>query len=71
MSVCLVAQSIQDINRAVDSGEASQTLAALRNSGAGLYGVTSECARTYQDDLTSIKQEKKKEGEDMDTHRGR
>uniref|UniRef100_A0A3B4F1R6 IQ motif containing GTPase activating protein 1 n=1 Tax=Pundamilia nyererei TaxID=303518 RepID=A0A3B4F1R6_9CICH len=27
-----------------------------------LYGVTSECAQTYQDDLAKIKQEKKKEG---------
>uniref|UniRef100_A0A3P8VPK8 IQ motif containing GTPase activating protein 1 n=1 Tax=Cynoglossus semilaevis TaxID=244447 RepID=A0A3P8VPK8_CYNSE len=57
------AQSIQTINEAVDSGEASQTLAALRNSGAGLYGVTSECAQTYQDDLSKIKDEKKKEGD--------
>lgn len=63
MFTFIVAQSIQTINEAVDSGEASQTLAALRNSGAGLYGVTSECAQTYQDDLSKIKDEKKKEGE--------
>uniref|UniRef100_A0A669AYN2 IQ motif containing GTPase activating protein 1 n=1 Tax=Oreochromis niloticus TaxID=8128 RepID=A0A669AYN2_ORENI len=45
-------QAIQAVNEAVDSGDAAQTLAALRSPGAGLYGVTSECAQTYQDDLT-------------------
>uniref|UniRef100_A0A669CD18 IQ motif containing GTPase activating protein 1 n=1 Tax=Oreochromis niloticus TaxID=8128 RepID=A0A669CD18_ORENI len=55
---------IYAVNEAVDSGDAAQTLAALRSPGAGLYGVTSECAQTYQDDLAKIKQEKKKEGED-------
>uniref|UniRef100_A0A3Q1G5K6 IQ motif containing GTPase activating protein 1 n=1 Tax=Acanthochromis polyacanthus TaxID=80966 RepID=A0A3Q1G5K6_9TELE len=48
---------------AVDSGDTAQTLAALRNPGAGLYGVTSECGQTYQDDLAKIKDEKKKEGD--------
>uniref|UniRef100_A0A669CAF0 IQ motif containing GTPase activating protein 1 n=1 Tax=Oreochromis niloticus TaxID=8128 RepID=A0A669CAF0_ORENI len=56
-------QAIQAVNEAVDSGDAAQTLAALRSPGAGLYGVTSECAQTYQDDLAKIKQEKKKEGD--------
>uniref|UniRef100_A0A3Q2W9Y8 IQ motif containing GTPase activating protein 1 n=1 Tax=Haplochromis burtoni TaxID=8153 RepID=A0A3Q2W9Y8_HAPBU len=54
---------IYAVNEAVDSGDAAQTLAALRGPGAGLYGVTSECAQTYQDDLAKIKQEKKKEGD--------
>uniref|UniRef100_A0A4W6CBD2 IQ motif containing GTPase activating protein 1 n=1 Tax=Lates calcarifer TaxID=8187 RepID=A0A4W6CBD2_LATCA len=45
------AQSIQAINEAVDTGDAAQTLAALRNPG------------TYQDDLTKIKDEKNKEGD--------
>lgn len=62
--VSAVSQSIQAINEAVDSGDSAQTLAALRNSGAGLYGVTSECAQTYQEDLAKIKGEKKAEGED-------
>uniref|UniRef100_A0A672LNV1 Ras GTPase-activating-like protein IQGAP1 n=1 Tax=Sinocyclocheilus grahami TaxID=75366 RepID=A0A672LNV1_SINGR len=39
------------------------TLAALRSPAAGLYGVTSECAQTYQDDLFRIKEDKKKEGD--------
>uniref|UniRef100_A0A3Q3ASE7 IQ motif containing GTPase activating protein 1 n=2 Tax=Kryptolebias marmoratus TaxID=37003 RepID=A0A3Q3ASE7_KRYMA len=56
-------QSIQTINEAVDGGDAAQTLAALRNPAAGLYGVTSECAQVYQDDLSKIKEEKKKEGD--------
>uniref|UniRef100_A0A668ADD5 IQ motif containing GTPase activating protein 1 n=1 Tax=Myripristis murdjan TaxID=586833 RepID=A0A668ADD5_9TELE len=51
------------INEAVDSGDTAKTLGALRNPAAGLYGVTSECAQTYQDDLAKIKDEKKKEGE--------
>lgn len=58
-----VSQSIQAINEAVDVGDPAQTLAALRNPGAGLYGVTSECAQTYQNDLTKIKDDKKAEGE--------
>uniref|UniRef100_A0A671W5P8 IQ motif containing GTPase activating protein 1 n=1 Tax=Sparus aurata TaxID=8175 RepID=A0A671W5P8_SPAAU len=60
---CKISQSIQAINEAVEQGEPAQTLAALRSPGAGLYGVTSECAQTYQDDLTKIKTEKKAEGE--------
>ncbi|XP_035538359.1 ras GTPase-activating-like protein IQGAP1 [Morone saxatilis] len=56
-------QSIQAINEAVDSADPAQTLAALRNPGAGLYGVTSECAQTYQDDLAKIKDKKKTEGD--------
>uniref|UniRef100_A0A8C4HVW7 IQ motif containing GTPase activating protein 1 n=1 Tax=Dicentrarchus labrax TaxID=13489 RepID=A0A8C4HVW7_DICLA len=51
------------INEAVDSADPAQTLAALRNPGAGLYGVTSECAQTYQDDLAKIKDKKKAEGD--------
>lgn len=58
-----VSQAIQAINEAVDNKDSSQTLAALRSSSAGLYGVTSECAQTYQDDLFRIKEEKNKEGE--------
>uniref|UniRef100_A0A672SNU2 Ras GTPase-activating-like protein IQGAP1 n=1 Tax=Sinocyclocheilus grahami TaxID=75366 RepID=A0A672SNU2_SINGR len=56
-------QAIQSINDAVDNKDSSQTLAALRSPTAGLYGVTSECAQTYQDDLFQIKEDKKKEGE--------
>lgn len=63
MFVSAVSQSIQAINEAVDSGDAAQTLAALRNPGAGLYGVTSECGQTYQEDLSKIKEEKQKAGE--------
>lgn len=62
MFVPAVSQSIQAINEAVEGGDAAQTLAALRNPGAGLYGVTQECAQTYQDDLAKIKGEKKKAG---------
>lgn len=64
-SVPTVSQSIQAINEAVDTGDSARTLAALRSPGAGLYGVTAECAPTYQDDLAKIKEEKKNEGEEM------
>lgn len=64
LCVCAVSKAIQSINEAVDSGEASQTLAALRGPGTGLYGVTAECAQTYQGDLSTIKEEKKKEGKE-------
>ncbi|KAI7814790.1 putative ras GTPase-activating-like protein IQGAP1, partial [Triplophysa rosa] len=56
-------QAIQTINEAVDNRDASQTLAALRSPAAGVYGVTPECAQTYQDDLYKIKEDKKKEGD--------
>uniref|UniRef100_A0A672HSN4 IQ motif containing GTPase activating protein 1 n=1 Tax=Salarias fasciatus TaxID=181472 RepID=A0A672HSN4_SALFA len=59
----LFSQSIQGINEAVDTRDAAQTLAALRHPGAGLYGVTSECAQTYQDNMSKIKDEKKKDGD--------
>ncbi|XP_026992809.1 ras GTPase-activating-like protein IQGAP1 [Tachysurus fulvidraco] len=56
-------QAIQGINEAVDSGDATQTLAALRTPGSSLYGLTPECAQTYQDDLSKIKNDKKKDGD--------
>ncbi|KAM6981261.1 ras GTPase-activating-like protein IQGAP1 [Aplochiton taeniatus] len=52
-------KAIQAINQAVDSGDATQTMAALRAPGTGLYGVTPECAQTYQDDLSQVKEDKK------------
>uniref|UniRef100_A0A8C2D1I6 IQ motif containing GTPase activating protein 1 n=1 Tax=Cyprinus carpio TaxID=7962 RepID=A0A8C2D1I6_CYPCA len=62
-SAVLWLDEIQDaILRAVDNKDSSQTLAALRSPASGLYGVTSECAQTYQDDLFRIKEDKKKEG---------
>ncbi|KAG9352305.1 hypothetical protein JZ751_020718 [Albula glossodonta] len=56
-------QAILAVNEAVDSGESPQTLAALRNPSAGLYGVTPECAQTYQNDLAKIKNSKKEGGD--------
>lgn len=63
-SVPAVSRSIQAINQAVDAEDPAQTLAALRGPGAGLYGVTSECAQTYQDDLAKVKEQKVAEGEE-------
>ncbi|NWW62721.1 IQGA1 protein, partial [Ifrita kowaldi] len=46
---------IQAINEAVDRGDVSQTLSALRSPDVGLYGVTPECAETYQQELSEVK----------------
>ncbi|NXY01131.1 IQGA1 protein, partial [Pteruthius melanotis] len=43
------------INEAVDHGDVSQTLSALRSPDVGLYGVTPECAETYQQELAGVK----------------
>lgn len=54
----LFSQCIQAINSAVDQGDPTQTLAALKNPGAGLYGVTTECSESYQTDLKTVKDQK-------------
>ncbi|XP_068265983.1 ras GTPase-activating-like protein IQGAP1 isoform X2 [Nyctibius grandis] len=46
------------INEAVDRGDVSQTLSALRSPDVGLYGVTPECAETYQRELSEVKRRK-------------
>ncbi|NXR76145.1 IQGA1 protein, partial [Pycnonotus jocosus] len=43
------------INEAVDHGDVCQTLSALRSPDVGLYGVTPECAETYQQELSEVK----------------
>ncbi|NXM41981.1 IQGA1 protein, partial [Gymnorhina tibicen] len=43
------------INEAVDRGDVCQTLSALRSPDVGLYGVTPECAETYQQELSAVK----------------
>ncbi|NWQ87747.1 IQGA1 protein, partial [Burhinus bistriatus] len=46
------------INEAVDHGDVGQTLSALRSPDVGLYGVTPECAETYQRELSEVKRVK-------------
>ncbi|NXO03222.1 IQGA1 protein, partial [Rhinopomastus cyanomelas] len=46
------------INEAVDRGDVIQTLSALRSPDVGLYGVTPECAETYQRELSEVKRKK-------------
>ncbi|NXI47825.1 IQGA1 protein, partial [Galbula dea] len=46
------------INEAIDHGDVSQTLTALRSLDVGLYGVTPECAETYQRELSEVKRRK-------------
>ncbi|NXV28216.1 IQGA1 protein, partial [Rissa tridactyla] len=46
------------INEAVDRGDVTQTLSALRSLDVGLYGVTPECAETYQRELSEVKRRK-------------
>ncbi|NXJ83687.1 IQGA1 protein, partial [Trogon melanurus] len=50
------------INEAVDRGDVSQTLSALRSPDVGLYGVTPECAGTYQRELLEVKRRKMSAG---------
>ncbi|NXN61734.1 IQGA1 protein, partial [Rynchops niger] len=46
------------INEAVDRGDVTRTLSALRSPDVGLYGVTPECAETYQRELSEVKRRK-------------
>uniref|UniRef100_A0A8C9EQN9 IQ motif containing GTPase activating protein 1 n=1 Tax=Pavo cristatus TaxID=9049 RepID=A0A8C9EQN9_PAVCR len=46
------------INEAVDHGDTGRTLSALRSPDVGLYGVTPECAETYQRELAEVKRKK-------------
>ncbi|KAM6351386.1 LOW QUALITY PROTEIN: ras GTPase-activating-like protein IQGAP1 [Alca torda] len=46
------------INEAVDHGNVNHTLSALRSPDVGLYGVTPECAETYQRELSEVKRRK-------------
>ncbi|XP_010224361.1 PREDICTED: ras GTPase-activating-like protein IQGAP1 [Tinamus guttatus] len=50
------------INEAVDHGDISLTLSALRSPDVGLYGVTPECAETYHRELAEIKRRKRATG---------
>uniref|UniRef100_A0A8C9ETK6 IQ motif containing GTPase activating protein 1 n=1 Tax=Pavo cristatus TaxID=9049 RepID=A0A8C9ETK6_PAVCR len=51
------------INEAVDHGDTGRTLSALRSPDVGLYGVTPECAETYQRELAEVKRKKVATGE--------
>ncbi|NXC77521.1 IQGA1 protein, partial [Anhinga anhinga] len=53
-----VSLGILAINEAVDRGDVSQTLSALRSPDVGLYGVTPECAETYQRELSEFRRRK-------------
>lgn len=58
-----VSLGILAINEAVDHGDIGQTLSALRSPDVGLYGVTPECAETYQRELSEVKKRKVAAGE--------
>lgn len=58
-----VSLGILAINEAVDRGDIGQTLSALRSPDVGLYGVTPECAETYQRELSEVKKRKVAAGE--------
>lgn len=57
------ARGILAINEAVERGDSAQTLSALRSPDVGLYGVTAECAQTYQNELSEVKRNKAAQGE--------
>lgn len=65
MPPCVVEVSlgILAINEAVDHGDTGCTLSALRSPDVGLYGVTPECAETYQRELVEVKRRKMATGE--------
>uniref|UniRef100_A0AAR2L7X2 IQ motif containing GTPase activating protein 2 n=1 Tax=Pygocentrus nattereri TaxID=42514 RepID=A0AAR2L7X2_PYGNA len=50
---CL-AEAVADINRVIAVGDNEETLAALQNPCAGLRGVLSDCAPTYQTELAHM-----------------
>uniref|UniRef100_A0A670KK82 IQ motif containing GTPase activating protein 1 n=1 Tax=Podarcis muralis TaxID=64176 RepID=A0A670KK82_PODMU len=52
------AVGILAINEAVDQGDVGVTLGCLRSADVGLYGVTPECADTYQQELAEVKRTK-------------
>ncbi|OXB77566.1 UNVERIFIED_CONTAM: hypothetical protein H355_002875 [Colinus virginianus] len=56
--VVKVSLGILAINEAVDHGDTGRTLSALRSPDVGLYGVTPECAETYQRELAEVKRRK-------------
>ncbi|XP_073466338.1 LOW QUALITY PROTEIN: ras GTPase-activating-like protein IQGAP3 [Aquarana catesbeiana] len=58
-----MALGIAAINQAIKEGRASQTLRVLRNPDAMLCGVVTDCADTYQGELNSIMNSKKKRGD--------
>ncbi|XP_077320303.1 ras GTPase-activating-like protein IQGAP3 [Lithobates pipiens] len=58
-----MALGIAAINQAIKEGKASQTLRVLRNPDAMLCGVVTDCADTYQGELNSIMNSKKKRGD--------
>uniref|UniRef100_A0A670KGF8 IQ motif containing GTPase activating protein 1 n=1 Tax=Podarcis muralis TaxID=64176 RepID=A0A670KGF8_PODMU len=58
-----VAVGILAINEAVDQGDVGVTLGCLRSADVGLYGVTPECADTYQQELAEVKRTKLAAGE--------
>uniref|UniRef100_A0A8C5PW43 IQ motif containing GTPase activating protein 1 n=1 Tax=Leptobrachium leishanense TaxID=445787 RepID=A0A8C5PW43_9ANUR len=51
------------VNEAVERGDSMQTFNTLRSPDVGLYGVTSECAQTYQDELAELKRNKAAKGD--------
>ncbi|KAG8449946.1 hypothetical protein GDO86_016578 [Hymenochirus boettgeri] len=54
---------IAAINQAIKEGKASQTVRVLRNPDAMLSGVVADCSASYQAELSSIMNEKRKKGD--------
>ncbi|KAL7839655.1 hypothetical protein SRHO_G00263130 [Serrasalmus rhombeus] len=57
-----LAEAVADINRAIAVGDNEETLAALQNPCAGLRGVLSDCAPTYQTELAQLQDQHIQEG---------
>uniref|UniRef100_A0AAR2JA45 IQ motif containing GTPase activating protein 2 n=1 Tax=Pygocentrus nattereri TaxID=42514 RepID=A0AAR2JA45_PYGNA len=61
---CL-AEAVADINRVIAVGDNEETLAALQNPCAGLRGVLSDCAPTYQTELAQLQDQHIQEGKSV------
>uniref|UniRef100_A0AAR2J396 IQ motif containing GTPase activating protein 2 n=1 Tax=Pygocentrus nattereri TaxID=42514 RepID=A0AAR2J396_PYGNA len=57
-----LAEAVADINRVIAVGDNEETLAALQNPCAGLRGVLSDCAPTYQTELAQLQDQHIQEG---------
>eukprot|EP00079_Xenopus_tropicalis_P008851 XP_002932312.2 PREDICTED: ras GTPase-activating-like protein IQGAP1 [Xenopus tropicalis] len=51
------------INEAVKQGDSAHTLNTLRSPDVGLYGVTGECAQSYQNELAEVQKKKMEAGD--------
>ena len=62
MYVCVVAEAVSAINRAVEVEDAEATLEALQATAANLHSITDECKADYASSLATARREKVEAG---------